>query len=266
MGNSIAGLPIQRVQQRSPYLNMLIYGDSGTGKTTLAGSADAVPDMRPVLFVDIEGGTESLRVPYPDVETVRVMTWREMQQLYDALYNGDTEYQTVVLDSLTEIQKFGMYNIMQDLVAEKPGRDPDIPSMQEWGKNLEQTRKLVRGFRDLPMHTIFTALPREEKDDRTGIRSKLPQLSGKLAGEVAAFLDIVGYYYVKEIPNEETGEMENQRLLLCSKTSTTIAKDRTRKLPQVIVQPTMADIFNYINAPIPEPEADNSEDTKESAS
>lgn len=235
---SLAGLEIRPVEERSTFYNILIYGDSGTGKTTLAGSADAVPSMRPVLFVDVEGGTESLRHAYPDVDTVRVTTWKQMQELYNALYLGEHPYRTIVLDSLTEIQKFNMYGIMHDLAQKRPDLDPDIPGMREWGKNLEQLRRFVRGFRDLPMHTIFTALNRTDKDTKTGITTMKPSLSGKLADEVAAFLDVVVYYYVKQIGDGT--EAEFKRLLLTQKTDAQVAKDRSGRLPMVIENPTMS--------------------------
>jgi hypothetical protein len=242
---SLGGLPIRQVQERSSWYNFLIYGDSGTGKTTLAGSADEVPAMRPVLFVDMEGGTESLRHSYPGVETVRVTTWKEMQIVYDELYAGGHGFQTVVLDSLTEIQKFNMYTIMAAVVQKRPDLDEDVPSMREWGKNLEQMRKFVRAFRDLEMHTIFTALNMTDKDQKTGATLMKPQLSGKLANEVAAFLDIVGYYYVKQIGAGD--DMEFKRLLLTQKTDQQVAKDRTGLLPMVMEQPTMKSIYDTLS-------------------
>jgi hypothetical protein len=241
---TLGGLRVTPVQERSPFLNILLYGDSGTGKTTLAGSADAVPSMRPVLFVDIEGGTESLRHTYPEVETVRVTTWKEMQDVYNVLHSGKHDYKTVVLDSLTEIQKFNMYQIMTDLVKIKDGVDPDIPGMREWGKNIEQIRRFVRGFRDLPMNTIFTALTRVEKDARTGVTTEMPMLSGKLAAEVAAFLDIVVYYYTKTV--EEQGEKQLRRMLLTAKTEKHVAKDRSGRLPMIIENPTMAELYRLM--------------------
>lgn len=241
---TIGGLKIMPVQERTPFLNVLIYGDSGVGKTTLAGSADGVPSMRPVLFVDIEGGTESLRNLYPDVEQVRVRTWDEMQALYSELFHGKHSYQTIVLDSLTEIQKFNMYGVMLKLIETRPDLDPDIPGMREWGKNLEQMRKFIRGFRDLPMHTIFTALTREDKNPRTGQVTKKPSMNGKLADEAAAFLDIVGYYYTKEVA--ENGETKQRRVLLTQKTEDVVAKDRTGRLSQILLDPTMSDLFNNI--------------------
>lgn len=239
---TLGGLKVFPVQQRAQFINMLIYGDSGVGKTVLAGSADACPDLRPCLMIDFEGGTESLVRMYPEVQQVRVTTWKEMQQVYDELHRGKHGFSTVILDSLTEIQKFNMYSIMDELVADKPDREVDVPSMREWGRNLEQMRKFVRAFRDLQMNTIFTALKKEDKNEKTGMVTTLPSLSGKLAGEVAAFLDIVGYYYVKQVDGEET------RLLLCRKTETIIAKDRTNRLPMVVENPTMQKLFDLINA------------------
>lgn len=243
---SLGGLNVIPVQKRASHINMLIYGDSGIGKTTLAGSADNCPDLRPVLMIDFEGGTESLVRSYPDVQQVRVSNWREFQLVYDELLRGKHGFKTVVLDSLTEIQKFNMYSIMEELVAEKPEREVDVPSMREWGRNLEQMRKFVRAFRDLPMNTIFTALKKEDKNEKTGMVTTLPSLSGKLAGEVAAFLDIVVYYYAKTVV-EEGGEKVDKRLLLTTKTETIIAKDRTGQLPQVVDSPTMQMLFDYIN-------------------
>lgn len=241
---SLGGLKITKVQNRTNFLNILIYGDSGVGKTHLAGSCDEVPDLRPVLTIDFEGGTESLVRNFPDVEQVRVTTWQEMQAVYDELHRGQHGYQTVILDSLTEIQKFNMYSIMEELVADKPDREIDVPSMREWGRNLEQMRRFVRAFRDLPMNTVFTALKKEDKNEKTGMVTTLPSLSGKLAGEVAAFLDIVVYYYMKQVTEDD--KKVDKRVLLSAKTETIIAKDRTGALPLVLVEPSMKTIFDLI--------------------
>lgn len=243
---SLGGLKVHTVAKRQQYINMLVYGDSGVGKTMLAGSADASPDLRPCLMIDFEGGTESLVRTYPDVEQVRVESWKQMQTVYDELHRGKHGYRTVILDSLTEIQKFNMYSIMEELINNRPDLDPDVPGMREWGKNLEQMRKFVRGFRDLKMNTIFTALAKTDKNEKTGMVTTLPSLSGKLSGEVAAFLDIVCYYYVKRIGTGE--DAEEKRLLLTKKTETIIAKDRTQRLPIVVENPTMQNLFDLINS------------------
>lgn len=240
-----AGLKVVKAKDRPSNLNILIYGDSGVGKTRLAGSADDVPEMRSVLVVDFEGGAETLKHCYPNCDTVRVESWKEVQNVYDELYAGNHKYKTVILDSLTEVQKFNMYNVMQNLIEKHEDRDVDVPSMREWGINLEQMRKFVRAFRDLPMNTIFTALMVSEKDNKTGLTVKEPHLSGKLKKEVAAFLDIVVFMYMREM--EIDNETKQAHLLLSQATDTCTAKDRTSKLPQVMIEPTMAEIMKYIN-------------------
>jgi hypothetical protein len=242
---SVGGLKVVKAQKRSPFINMLVYGDYGIGKTVLSGSASVVEAMNPVLILDYEGGTESLRRTYPDVDVLRVQNWTEMQNVYDELHRtGGNGYKTIVLDSLTEIQKFSMYEIMEKRVirAEEKGdeADPDIPGLREWGKSIEQIRRFVRAFRDLPVHTIFTALSKDDKDPRTQKRKTFPSLPGKLAQEIPAFLDVVVYYYIKRVKETE------QRLLLCSATEGNTAKDRTARLPLVLEEPTMAKVFGYI--------------------
>jgi len=241
---TIAGLKLEKVADVPPHFNLMIYGKSGVGKTRLAGSAFAVPEMRRVLYIDIEGGVLTLRKEFPGVERVRIKTWKEMQAVYDALYAGGHGFSTVVLDSLTEIQKFNMNEIMLKLLDDKGDeRDMDVPSIREWGKNLEQTRRFVRAFRDLPMNVIFTALEREDMD-RMKRPIKLPSLSGKMAQEVAAFLDIVLYYNIKEVVVD--GEETQVRVLQSAATESTVAKDRSGLLPPVLVNPDMEQLYDII--------------------
>jgi hypothetical protein len=240
---TIGGLPIQRVRERETHFNVMLYGRSGVGKTWLSGSSHLVPEMKRVLYIDIEGGIMTLRRDFPEIETVRIKSWGDMQKVYDELYAGGHGFNTVILDSLTEIQKFNMEQIMIKLMEENNSRDMDVPSLREWGKNLEQTRRFVRAYRDLPINVIFTALEREDKD-RLNRPVKLPSLSGKMAGEVAAFLDIVLYYNMKEVEDNE-GKRQ-VRVLQSKATETTIAKDRSGLLPPIMVDPTMEQIFDFV--------------------
>jgi hypothetical protein len=163
-----------------------------------------------------------------------------MQRVYDGLYKGEHDYQTVVLDSLTEIQKFSMYNIMRDVLKEHPDRDPEVPSIREWGKNIEQIRKLVRAFRDLPMNTIFTALATTDKDNKTGQVTTRPSLSGKLAMEVGGFVDIMLYMNTKVVDGELL------RLVQSVGTDSVIAKDRSDNLPSIVENPDMQELYNLV--------------------
>lgn len=237
---TLGGLKIVDTGDVDPWINLLIYGESGIGKTVLAGSSCVVPELAPVLFLNIEGGTLSLRRRYPEVETVRVQTFSDVVRAYDALRQGGHGYRTVVIDSLTEAQKFSMYGIMKVAKEKDSDRDPDLPGIGEWGKNIEQIRKLVRLFRDLPMNTIFTALSMTEKNKRGNELTK-PLMSGKLSSEVAGFLDVVLYMYKKDVQGEGT-----KRILLTQSTEEVVAKDRTDNLPKYVQEPTMADLYRMM--------------------
>jgi phage nucleotide-binding protein len=237
---TLGGLQLRTVAESIDFINLLVYGDPGVGKTVLAGSAAELAELSPVLFIDVEGGTFSIRERYPEIDVVRVKTWLEFQKLYDELYR-DMKYRTIVLDSLTEIQKFSMYIIMLDLIKSDTSRDPDVPGMREWGKNTEQIRRLVRAFRDLPCNTIFTALARTTRDPKSGLDKTRPGLSGQLSGEVAGFVDIVAYMYVKTVPPDGL-----KRLLLTTATDTQVAKDRSDRLPAVVEEPSMKVLYDFM--------------------
>lgn len=240
---SIGGLPIQKVIEKPPTINVLIYAKPGTGKTVLSGSASMVPEMSPVLLVDIEGGTNSLRNTYPDVDTVRVTSWTELLEICDYLADENNHYKTVVFDSLSEIQKLNMYYNMR-----KAGKNPmeEKADWDDWGKNLESMRFFVRATRDLPINVIWTALLDESQDKKTGKTMKMPYFTGKFKQEIAAIPDEVFFYYLKEQYDDEADQETTIRVLLTASTDDTVAKDRSGQLPQVIVSPTMQTLYEQM--------------------
>lgn len=237
------GLELLKVSEKPPLLNMLIYGEPGSGKTVFAGSADKVPSMSPVLIIDVEGGTFSLRDFHPDVEVVRVKSMDDIQRVYAALADSDnpSKYRTVVLDSLTEIQKIIMQSIMRKVVEDDPERDPEVPSIREWGKSGEQVRRVVRAFRDLEINTIFTALVDSDKDNKTGKTTNYPSLPGKAKREIPGFVDIVAYLYTVEV------DEQMHRALLAKGNQSYICKDRSNRLPAVTLDPDMVTVNQLIH-------------------
>jgi hypothetical protein len=74
--------PVQQVGQR--YLNLLIYGAPGAGKTTFAGSALDVPSMNDVLYVNAEGGDMSL-TNRPTLDVININKYDTLARIFEYL-------------------------------------------------------------------------------------------------------------------------------------------------------------------------------------
>lgn len=234
-------LDVKSPAEAITFLNMLVYGEPGAGKTYLAATAQDSPHTTPVLFLDVEGGTTTIR-KRKDVDVKRINSITELVEVHKLLHDeNDGYYKTVVIDSLTELQKLDMRDIMREVVQRRPDLDPDVPSMREWGKSAEHVRRIVRGFRDLQCNTIMTALSNIERDEN-GVVTYTPSLPGKLKMEIPGFMDIVGYLS-STIENDET-----IRRIQFAKSRRVIAKDRTSALEAVVDFPTIPLLWEAINA------------------
>lgn len=242
----------------SEHLKILVYADPGVGKTYFLGTADDDPRLTPALLVDTEGGTLTIRGK-KNIDVVRVRSYEDIVKLINHLRMPDhskcshRQWKCIMIDSLTELQKQIMQEILRMEYVKKPSRDPDIPEMRDWGKNAERVRKVVRAFRDLQgYHIIFTLLQREIKDDNTGITVVKPGLPGQLADDIAGFIDIVGYLQIvrkeetKKEGDKAVKKVSVSRQMIVQPISRAIAKDRSDVLGDVIIDPTLPKMLDAI--------------------
>lgn len=246
---------VKSAAQQVRYFNVMLYGDPGVGKTLLASTAQDHPDLAPVLILDTEGGTATIRDRY-DIDVLEVKSIKAMNEAFEHLRkdaaNGEQYYRTVALDSLTEFQKVDLADVMVDAVAKNSREDKDVASQRSWGITINHTRALVRGFRDLPYNVIFTALAKTDQDsDNTIITS--PNLPGKLAGEIPGFLDVLGYMYV------EINKGVSERRLQVQPTRRVKAKDRlgVSQGKGVVINPTIPMLWNNMLNVTDDKELDN---------
>lgn len=240
---NFGGLPVVRAGDRHMTFNMLIYGDAGVGKTHLAGSADDVPAMRKVLHLDCESGANTLRSAWPNVEVLQINNWAELTQVYHAIFAGGHDYNTVIVDSLTELNDYCIDSVAAEARERKPESFDDVLEIRDWNKVATRMIRMIRMFRDLPLNTIFVAHMTEEQDKRSGRLLKQPLLSGQLKKKLPAIPDLVLYQYVAEV------EGEQKRLLLTQKTETCVAKARGVDMPAVLglEEPaTMQTLYDYV--------------------
>lgn len=197
--SKVSTLNIQKLTDRPRYANMLIYGESGVGKTTFAATAP-----RPILWLDSEGGTASIG-DTSDIFVAKVDSLDTFREAVVYLQQNEGKFKTVVIDSFSETQAHILKEVMRAVVKNDPTRDEFLPQFQEWGRVTGVMREIARAFRDLPLNTIVTALTREDTDDLTGRVKIRPRLSPTLADELPAFMDVTGYLYTVTAKGGEVG-------------------------------------------------------------
>lgn len=228
-------------------LTALIHGESGVGKSDLA---DTAPSAR--LVLDAEGGSEYCpswpkqiwnphRYAPPGMQgcepgqeqlapTVRVIvqSWDTWLRVHQWLVSGMHPFTSLIMDSLTEIQKRCRDNI----------RGTEQMQLQHWGELLIQMETAIRELRDLAkaphnplMNVIILALTDQNKD-----RGR-PLVQGALQIALPGFVDVVGYMSTQPLP-EGNGLY---RQMLIQPYGQFVAKDRTKVLtrtfgPQILIR------------------------------
>ena len=262
------------------YIKAIIYGAPGSGKTHLFGTANDHKLTGKILIADVDGGSltlEGKNVDFTDIHEytdiqnlyeflVKYTTWRDVYLTAEDedmkkkakgqiafLFNvsGQAEYDafevpiifSVAIDTVTELQKKNMKTIMERVVEEHPERDPDVPSVREWGISGNQMRDIIKHFKSLNMHVFYSLHSRIDKDDNLGTVMQLPSLPGKLGPEVPGYVDIVGNLVAWV--DKETKEFRNALYTQPYGQHITL-KDRTGAIGAGMEMPTIPKIFDAI--------------------
>jgi hypothetical protein len=248
------------LQDEDDNVNLLVYGDSGIGKTVFCGSDDDV------LFIAPEdNGTLSAKRFGSTAKKWKIQSWTDIVAAYEWLYSLDEiPFNWVVLDSLTEMQQMCMRQILDEAHEQNPGRDPDVPQLQDWQPYFERFRRLVKAFNSLPVNVIYTALAQEENmetEDGDEYKRTLPMLQGKgtqFANQVASWMTSFGHMSVRRIKvgkNEDGPVFEDRRQIQWRGTKTVMAKDRTRCLEPKTVNMSLKEVRELLESGPKQPAA-----------
>jgi hypothetical protein len=226
-------------------LTILAYGDSKVGKSWFGGSAP-----KPLLVLDAEGRGRYLPDPnkvYWDVMKdpppaagdwttciAPVTDYKVLPAAYKWLVSGQHPFVGVDLDSLTEIQK----RYIDQLVG------MNALEQQDWGSVLRHLEALVRDYRDLvllPNNSVecvcFIAGETEDEGKRR------PLLQGGLRKHLPYLVDACGYMYVTH-----DAEGTVARNMLVAPAPTIVAGDGTNRLGgPVIAEPNLTTLFEELN-------------------
>ena len=161
-------------------IKALIFGDSWTWKTTFWWTA------KNAVFLSAEWGLLSL---WKDVSMYDIKSLNDLKiallDLKESIKDWTCPFDTVVIDSITEINDI----VRSSIEAELDWGNMTFKERWELSKIMQW---ILRWFRDLPLHVLFIAHEKAEKDDDRLIKYK-PSLNWKAADSICYYMDIVWY-------------------------------------------------------------------------
>jgi hypothetical protein len=245
---------ISSVNQTKNWVKLLVYGDPGAGKTTFAASGCDHPDLKETLFLNIEGGTLSIRGKNVDT-TSQLRSLSEVEEVFWSVANrkpGFEKYKTLIVDSGSELQTLNLEEIVVTRVNKNTGKAREITDLdiKDYSNSTLTLKKLFRQFRDLPCHVIITALAKKvfpavnpldpSKKHSVDPLYVGPQFTEQLTKSLMGYMDFVWYLGVKD----------NQRILLTQDNGPYKAKTRGEKFSQqlgvAVTNPNLGDIYNLL--------------------
>tara|TARA_B100001287_G_scaffold133501_1_gene112397 strand:+ start:1465 stop:2172 length:708 start_codon:yes stop_codon:yes gene_type:complete len=208
---------------------ILVYGASGAGKTTLCATAPGK-----TLIISMEAGLLSIK-DKDNVTAIEVKEASEIEEIAQLLESGKLDYDTVCLDSLTEMSEI--------LLASEKARSKD--PRRAYGEVIEVMTRTMRRFRDLKIHVIFVAKEDKIRDEQTGVFHHQPMMVGaKLPQQIPYFFDEVLALRTFTEENEEGKKIINRWLQTTIGDNYT-AKDRSGKL-ETFEEPNLTHVINKL--------------------
>ncbi len=193
-------------------MKVLIYGNSGTGKTCAAASFPT-----PMLYLDFDGKVDSAAAFYSDdkprLEQIEVrdlsakMEQDPIEELLKILDNelipqqkaGVMKFKTLVIDSLTTFSSA----VLGHIVKTNPGikrvstKQGFQPGMQDFGILKRELTKLIPGILSLPMNVVMLAHIKIDRDEVTGELIRGPHMDGSFAADLPIYFKEVYRTFVE---------------------------------------------------------------------
>lgn len=173
-------------------LKVLLYGPSGMGKTRFAATFP-----RP-LFLDLEGGLRStIKVKsvlrYPKNPNEEITSLEQVKKFYKLVKETkNPNFETIVLDTLTELQGLVSKNVLSKYNAER--LYDDQMTRGDYGKANRDFLNIIRLFLKLPYHIVFTAHSTQPDDPEELV---IPKFVGKQIGpDLTQIMEMIGFCHV----------------------------------------------------------------------
>jgi len=253
-------LGIKELKPEDKPRSWLFYGRAGTGKTTLAASFP-----KPLLVIDIDDkGTDSIS-DLPGIKLVEPTTFDELTEIYWYLKENPTRYKTVVIDTISQVNRMLVNEISGDKArnAGKAPGDWGTMKLADWGKVAAKMKNWITDMRNLPIEMVFLAQDRvfnldeenEEAIDSDSIDPEVgPRLSNSVASHICAAVHVIGNTFIREV--KKTSKINKDKVIkrkeYCIRLGpssyyiTKLRKPKSIILPDFVSEPSYKKIMTII--------------------
>lgn len=210
------------------YIKALFCGDPGAGKTLISST---FPNP---LYASAEGGLMSVAdraVPFVKIEAIEQLqiiraNLSQPAEVRQTLFGMPVD--SIIVDTIDEVARL---LVRERLEANKK----EQMAMADWGWLGDQLRAIIRSFRNLDMHVVFTCHLKSAEDSETGRIFFKPAIQGAVGDEIAGYVDLA--LLLKAQPMSRVVGNETERVLyryLQTYPDPTHPwiKDRSGRLPQ----------------------------------
>lgn len=184
---------------------MVVYGRSGTGKTTLAASFP-----QPALILDVKDrGTDSVS-DVTDLKVLYITNWDDFEDAYYALLENK-HYKTVIIDTVSQLQDIAIQHVTGG--GKKDGNWGSM-TKQDWGEVASLLKTWLIRYRDLGINVVYIAQDRVfnvEEEDENQIAPEIgPRIMPSVAAVLNAGVDIITHTFIRE--NKVVKVVNNKRI------------------------------------------------------
>ncbi len=136
---------------------ILLYGEPGSGKSFLVGTAQNVKALQDVLVIDLDGGSSTLSGTGTLVSEGRKI--KDVEEVLWALAQKSPEVasvKTLVLDGASELAKRELAEIAEEAAKNQPNkRNRDLNQMADYMLSKNRLLRIFRMARDIPDITVI---------------------------------------------------------------------------------------------------------------
>lgn len=237
----------------SKYARWMIYGNNGTGKSTLARTMP-----KPLMVISALGENMTPYAGQDDIVINLLDDWDKIHETFQFLRSKDNPFKSVVFDTLTRIMGFYLDKIqgvrrsgVEWGAYLRSGKPSTIKRDWSTWENLGfMATQVVFDFNQLPMHTLYLCQEdtRQPEYEHATLEIR-PMLSPASWKGVKDIVHLLGRLYVEEVTGGVIAPSQNgirainrqrkdQRVLLIGQHEPYSSKGDTETLGFAVVNPS----------------------------